>query len=49
MDWGLSLLFRLMSASWVLIGSAESEMREKKSTDESDQEEWLFPSDGTFD
>lgn len=49
MDRGLNLLFRLMSASWVFIGSSENEKQEKKPTDESDQEEWIFPSDGTFD
>ncbi len=49
MDPGLSLLFRLMSASWVLIGSFEGEKKEKKAIDKADQEEWLFPSDRTFD
>ena len=46
MDRGLSLLFRLMSVSWVFIGSGEEE---KKPIDETDQEEWLFSNDGTFD
>ena len=49
MDWGLSLLFRLMSASWVFIGNPEIEKHEKISVDESDQDEWRFLSDGTFD
>lgn len=49
MDWGLSLLFRLMSASWVFIGNPEIEKQEKISVDESDQDEWRFLSDGTFD
>ena len=49
MDRGLSLLFRLMSASWVFIGNPENENQNKVSVDETDQDEWFFPSDGTFD
>jgi len=49
MDRGLSLLFRLMSASWVFIGNPENENQNKVSIDETDQDEWLFPNDGTFD
>ncbi len=36
MDRGLSLLFRLMSVSWVLIGSTGYEKKEKDPTEELD-------------
>lgn len=49
MDWGISLLFGLMRASWVLIGNSDGEDQEKVSVDESDQDEWIFHGDGIFD
>ncbi len=39
MDRGLSLLFRLMRAFWVLIGNPENEDQNKIFIDETDQDE----------
>lgn len=49
MDRGLFFLVRLMRESWVFMGSADTDAKNRRKAQENDQDESCYLSDGTND